>query len=229
MGLGVFHIATMNKEELGKREIYVVRHAQSKGNVNKTLQGQIDSDLTALGFKQIEVISKFFKSKQEKFKIEKIFSSDLKRAKLTAQGIAREIDLEIEIQEGFREVNYGRWEGVSREEIQEKDPEEYRAWTLDKRMRPPWCESFKDTGIRAKKALISCFTKSKGNFVVLSHGGVIHSIIGLCQGSSYVSTLIRNCSITKILASFQEGVENPSFELLDLNFVTPSLKMLKNI
>ena len=208
------------EEVKSKKVLYLIRHAQSEGNLLKTLQGQLEANLTDKGLRQVQALSSYFKEKKTEFKIERVFSSDLRRAFLTAEGIAKVLDLKVEIEGDFREANYGRWQGVSRKIIAQEDPLEYQEWLADKRKRPTWCESFEETTSRAKKALIRCSQKTTGNFVVLSHGGTIHSIVGLSENrkSSYLETMIQNCSISKFLIDFEQDRNELRLELLELNF-----------
>lgn len=89
--------------------IYIVRHGQTEWNINGLIQGQGDSPLTPKGEDQAKQIAKELKS----IYFDEIFSSDLLRAKRTAEIIALERKIVIKTQQAIRERAYGEYEGKS--------------------------------------------------------------------------------------------------------------------
>ncbi len=87
--------------------IYVVRHGETEWNVKDIIMGHKDSPLTRKGKKQARNIASNLRS--EKF--DSIFSSDLLRAKRTAEIIALEHNLVIKTSKLLREKTWGSWEG----------------------------------------------------------------------------------------------------------------------
>ena len=88
--------------------LYIVRHGESDGNVRHILQGQINSSkLTENGKKQARTLGK----KLSQIPFAAVFSSDLTRAKQTAQLIALERKLAVTTTKALRERNYGEFEG----------------------------------------------------------------------------------------------------------------------
>ncbi len=94
--------------------IYVVRHGETEYNVKKIIQGQSDSSLTKKGIEEIRHIAKKLKD----IKFDYVFSSDLLRAKRTAEIIALEHKLEIQTTKLLRERKFGSLEGKSNSELQ---------------------------------------------------------------------------------------------------------------
>ena len=93
--------------------IYVVRHGETEWNVKGLIQGQMDSPLTENGIKQAEQLSTELKD----ISFDEVFSSDLLRAKRTAEIITLERNLAIQAIKALREQSYGRYEGTSGEEF----------------------------------------------------------------------------------------------------------------
>ncbi len=93
--------------------IYLVRHGQTEWNVKKLIHGHADSPLTALGKGQAAELA----SELKNIRFSVIFSSDLLRAKRTAEIIALEHKLAVETKKALRERNYGQLEGKPVEEI----------------------------------------------------------------------------------------------------------------
>jgi len=98
-------------------QIYLVRHGLTDWNLKGLLQGQIDIPLNKEGERQaIEIAKKHFK----KIKFAAVFSSDLVRAKRTAEIIALEKKMAIQTSKLLRERDFGPFEGKHWQEV-EKD------------------------------------------------------------------------------------------------------------
>lgn len=90
---------------------YIVRHGETEWNVAGIMQGQSDSPLTKNGISQAKNLAKKLKS----VKFDEVFSSDLLRAKRTAEIIAAEKKIAIKTTEILRERSFGRFEGKTGE------------------------------------------------------------------------------------------------------------------
>ncbi len=92
---------------------YIVRHGQSTGNKLNLIQGHLDYELTETGKDQAKKLA----AALDKIHFDAVFSSDLLRAKQTAELLALEKKLIIETTEQLRERNFGRYQGQDRDEI----------------------------------------------------------------------------------------------------------------
>lgn len=103
----------MNKGVSSLTTIYIVRHGQSEYNAQKRMAGHADTPLTNHGEIQAQQLA------QELVHIhfDAVFSSDLIRAKRTAEIIALEKKLAVKTTEWLREQHFGRFEGASYEEF----------------------------------------------------------------------------------------------------------------
>ncbi|OGK19417.1 hypothetical protein A2866_01770 [Candidatus Roizmanbacteria bacterium RIFCSPHIGHO2_01_FULL_39_8] len=101
---------------------YIVRHGETEANVRKILQGHKDYALTEKGIQQAKEVA--VKLKHTHF--DKIFSSDLLRAKKTAGLLLLEHKIAIETTKRLRERSFGKYEGK---------PYEYTDPDLDKLMK----------------------------------------------------------------------------------------------
>lgn len=93
--------------------IYIVRHGESEGNVNKIVSGHTDHNLTPLGVEQATNLGKRFGT----ITFDRVFSSDLIRAKRTAELITLNRNLAIETSRALRERDYGDLEGKTSAEL----------------------------------------------------------------------------------------------------------------
>ena len=92
-----------------KTNIILVRHGQSMGNANNLLLGHTDMDLSDLGYQQANKTADFLKN----WHIDAVYSSDLMRAKHTAEPNARLRGLKVITSEKLREIFLGEWENTS--------------------------------------------------------------------------------------------------------------------
>lgn len=92
---------------------YIVRHGETEYNIKRIAQGHLDSPLTAKGIEDAEKLGYKFKD----INFDLIFSSDLLRAKRTAEIIALERKLAVQTTEILRERSYGKFEGQPFETI----------------------------------------------------------------------------------------------------------------
>lgn len=96
--------------------IYLVRHGETKWNVEQRLQGQTDSPLTEKGLHQAHQIAEQF----EHIKFAGIYSSDIGRAKTTAEIIAQYHKKKVQISELIRERSFGKYEGMLSKDMSQK-------------------------------------------------------------------------------------------------------------
>jgi broad specificity phosphatase PhoE len=96
---------------------YLVRHGETEWNAKMLIQGHTDIPLNEKGKIQANTVAK----KLNQVKFDKAFSSDLLRAKQTAEILALEHNLSIETTQALRERNFGPLEGGHRERLREID------------------------------------------------------------------------------------------------------------
>ncbi|MBQ8636427.1 MAG: histidine phosphatase family protein [Clostridia bacterium] len=105
--------------------LILIRHGESEANRQGFFAGQLDLDLQNKGIKQAQLTAKYI---SENYKVDKIYSSDLQRAYKTAKCLAEILDLEITSDKGLREINAGKWQGMTFEDLRATYPEEYSIW-----------------------------------------------------------------------------------------------------
>nr|CAG8454743.1 119_t:CDS:2 [Entrophospora candida] len=90
--------------------VTVIRHAETNSNLNRILQGHIDAKLNKTGREQADLLAK----RLQKIKIDHIYTSDLSRAKKTADAIRKyHPDTPVTVDERIRERDLGRLSGLS--------------------------------------------------------------------------------------------------------------------
>lgn len=148
--------------------IYFVRHGETGWNLEKKTQGHTDISLNASGRKQAFELA----SRIKNLKINKIISSDLKRAKETAEIIGETIGCSnLEFDSRLREFNYGVLEGVCRNEL---TPETWEIFNNHPEKLK--AESFKEIFTRIKNFFDESNFNLKDNVLIVAHGGSLRVI-----------------------------------------------------
>ena len=168
----------MNGETVEKN-IFLCRHGESEYNAKRIIQGHIDTDLTPKGVVQARLAAEELKS----FPIERIFTSDLRRAYRTAQIIADVLGLEVEVDKRLREMHFGEWEGLTYDHIYKNHIEDFHNWLKN----PVACPLPSQEDIEEFKERISSFIEflkniKEKNILIVGHGGSIQGIICLATG-----------------------------------------------
>ncbi len=160
----------------GATRLIFVRHAQTDANAKHYLQGQSDGVLNETGWAQASSISKHLKS----FFIEKIYSSNQKRAVATATAIADEHNLDVQTDPRLQEWNAGDWDAMPAVDFLKMIREQgLKASTL----QPPNGETFQQVRNRAEAVLSDIISESRGKSILIcSHGDFIRSMIGVLMG-----------------------------------------------
>lgn len=149
-------------------KLYLVRHGESTLNGKDIYQGQYDSDLSQLGFKQAEAISERLKE----YKFDVIYSSDLQRAKKTAESIAKyHKKIKLIIDKKLRERSHGELDGKPKDDF-------YTSKDIHNiYVKPPMGEDFLDIKIRVEEFLKEILESKYENVLIVSHGGTMKSIL----------------------------------------------------
>ena len=152
-------------------KIILIRHGQSVGNFERRFLGHTDLDITEIGYKQADKVCEFLKDEH----IDVIYSSDLARAFQTAQEIAKDRDMTVQIDERFREINGGKWEDVPWDDLPHKFSESYNIWLNEPyRLQMPEGESMTEFSQRLITASSEIAQKHDGKTVcIATHGTAI--------------------------------------------------------
>ena len=160
-------------------KLYLIRHAKTTHVDEKKYCGFTDPPLNDEGIKQAVALSDCLRNT----KIDKIYSSDLKRSIQTAELVFSGRDIEKYAE--FREMNFGAFEDMTCEEITKKFGELYDNWIDNmETAKVPEGESMQDLQKRANEKLTEIIKENKDKTIALvSHGGPIRAI--LCDVLGY--------------------------------------------
>jgi alpha-ribazole phosphatase len=155
--------------------LILVRHGITKLHHNQRFWGKTDVELSEAGIRQSEQL----RDRLAKEKINIIYSSTLKRARITAEIIASRHGLNVETCEDLDECNFGYVEGLTFAEIQNLHPDLAKALKgFDTVVQFPGGESFNDLDGRVRKFLKRIpEQEDKNTIVIVAHSGTLLLII----------------------------------------------------
>lgn len=182
-------------------KIYLIRHCQSMGNIEHKFQGQYDADVSPAGEKQLELLGLRFRNEH----IDAIYTSPLKRARATAEAIAKYHDMEPIAEPGLIEIDCGRMENMLLTDVARLFPEVALNWDRSPDLCEfPGGETMREVYDRVNAALDRIIAENPGKTVVITtHGGALRNLYARIQygepigirksevfGNTGVSTLI---------------------------------------
>ena len=173
----------------GLHRVIVLRHARTASNATATWQGQTDIPLDDVGLAQTVKMAQMLAEGPAPVRM---VSSDLSRARQTAEPLAQAWGIELELDPRLREVDAGRWEGLARAAIAEQWPEELARWQAGEDLQIGGGERISEAGARGK-ACIEEVVESAEVSVVVGHGGSLRSsvqqLIGVGTDGRFLATL----------------------------------------
>jgi len=162
--------------------LVLVRHGETEGQSSIRYYGATDVPLSALGRDQVRLARERIGG--ERF--EAVWASTLMRAAESARILAP--DHTIRLEPDFREIDFGRWEGLTREEIAARDPELYARWQSDLgRFDYPGGERRADFRARIGRGLARLRDSGSASALVVAHKGVVRTLLELVSGETLPS------------------------------------------
>ena len=150
-----------------------MRHGEPEGGRRYRGHG-VDDPLSDRGWQQM------WNAVAEPVPWQRVVTSPLQRCRVFALALAEKHRLPLAVEQRFQEVGQGVWEGLSPDQIVQRDPAAYAAFHHDPvRNRPPGAESLDVFGKRVADALEALFCDCAGEHVlVVAHAGVIRAALG---------------------------------------------------
>ena len=191
-------------------KLILIRHAEARGNVERIFHGQHDSDITDKGKKQLEFLQKRFND----IYYDVIYSSDLKRAYITAC-TANYKNLDIIKDKRLREIHGGKWEDMPFDDLPKYYPKEYRHWNLAMhKTQMPQGESFIEFADRISNTIDEIIKENEGKTVVIAtHGTAIKAYLCYTHGYCYSNMNdVDWCDNTSLTVINYDEKFNPTVE-----------------
>lgn len=155
----------------------LLRHGSTALSGEKRFSGLGDVPLDSRGREQATLAAARLAARGD---VDVLISSPLRRALETAELVGHRLGLPVAVEEGFRETDFGEWEGATFAEVQEKWPTELAAWLGDPGVAPPAGESFVQTTRRVQEGLGRLLaTHADRTVLLVSHVTPIKTLVRL--------------------------------------------------
>ncbi|MGB3696248.1 MAG: histidine phosphatase family protein [Gordonia sp. (in: high G+C Gram-positive bacteria)] len=163
------------------RRLILLRHGETEYNAGRRMQGQLDTDLSAVGEEQAAVAGRALATRGPLL----VRSSDLRRAHRTALALAEITGHHVETDVRLRETHLGQWQGKTHTEVDELAPGARRQWRDDAHWAPPGGESRVEVAARAVPVVTELVDRlddwgqgadAEAPVVLVAHGGVIAAL-----------------------------------------------------
>lgn len=161
-----------------RTRLLLIRHGQTSWNAAGLWQGHGDPELTLEGHAQAERLARSLREATDS-PWTKVISSDLARARQTAEVVAERLSLPIESDLRLRELDVGTWSGLSRSEIASRDLETLLAFERgEPTIRPGGGESRIEIRERTHEFVCDLVNRSAGqSLIIVTHLGVIRALV----------------------------------------------------
>ncbi len=151
--------------------VILVRHGQTAWNVNERFRGQADVPLDEVGAQQAERTAERI---ARQWAPAAVYCSPLSRARVTAEEIAAQCKVAVQVDRMLSDIDYGSWQGLTPEEARRRYPRQMRRWQSGSRWaRPPGGESLRAVQRRCLEAVLHIASRHPEDVVV----AVAHTVV----------------------------------------------------
>ncbi|WP_262703243.1 MULTISPECIES: bifunctional RNase H/acid phosphatase [Streptomyces] len=203
--------------DLGTPATFVLlRHGETPLTPEKRFSGSGGTDpaLSDVGRHQAERVAAALAARGT---IQAVVTSPLRRCRETAEVVARRLGLDVRVEEGLRETDFGAWEGLTFAEVKERHPDDLDAWLASTEVAPTGGgESFAAVTRRVALARDKLIARYPGRTVLLvTHVTPIKTLVRLTLGAPPESLFRMELSAASLTAVAYYGDGNASLRLLN--------------
>ncbi|MBK1881033.1 histidine phosphatase family protein [Luteolibacter pohnpeiensis] len=160
--------------------IFLIRHGATELTDEDRFAGSTNVQLSEMGREQVRRLA----MRLSHIDVAAVYASPLDRTMETASILAEPHGLEVHPVDGLREISHGHWETLTRDEVEEKFPDEAAAWDEDPYTHAP---EGGETGLavtaRSLPALLEIVTRHQGKTVIVaSHKATIRLLLSSLLG-----------------------------------------------
>ncbi|MFF5441243.1 bifunctional RNase H/acid phosphatase [Streptomyces achromogenes] len=196
--------------------LVLLRHGETPLTPQKRFSGSGGTDpaLSAAGREQAHRVADALARRGT---IQAIVASPLARTRETAGIVAARLNLDVTIEDGLRETDFGAWEGLTFGEVRERHPDDLNAWLADPEAHPTGGgESFAETSVRLAATRDKLVAAYRGRTVLLvTHVTPIKTLIRLALGAPPESLFRMELSAASLSAVAYYADGNASVRLFN--------------
>ena len=195
-----------------KTRIFIVRHTETVGNIEKRLTGRQDYEVTLRGEKLIQKLT----SELSNIKFDKIYSSTSGRAIKTVENLAKLNNLVIETQEDLCEMYFGKYDGWKWEDVNRIQPEiKQRQNEINEISGIEEQETMKYVADRMDKCIRDIVQANIGKTILISsHGVAIEAFLRKISGIPFNQEREKFCQYNVAINELE--YENDKFKVIQL-------------
>jgi probable phosphoglycerate mutase len=177
--------------------ILLARHGETDWNAERRWQGHSDPPLNERGREQARELAAALDG------VDVIYTSDLARARETAEILGTRLGLEVRLDPRLRERSFGAWEGKTWDELEERSADALERWRAGETHGPDDAEPYEEFSRRVRSFLEDVVDRHPAERVlVVGHGGSIRAIQALADGLDYARDHFRipavaNCGLSR--------------------------------
>jgi glucosyl-3-phosphoglycerate phosphatase len=195
------------------------RHGRTEWNAAGRFQGQLDPPLDAEGRRQATRTARHLAEGGQLSDGTVVVSSDLVRAAETAAALTDRLGVRLRLDPRLREMGLGCWEGLTRDEVAERHPEQYADWLAGRPVRGRGDEDAEEVPRRTLAALRDLPAAPLA--VVVTHGGtsarLMEALLGLGSEHRRVLGPLANCAWSEL------AVQGRRWRLIRHNHTAPQV------
>jgi alpha-ribazole phosphatase len=171
-------------------EIILIRHGETEWNKERVFRGQMDMRMNSTGIAQADATAEALKD----VVFDAIYSSPLKRAMVTARRIAMPHEIAVRAADGFSDMHFGSWQGLTEAQVEERYAPLLKKWKESPaRFRPPVGESTKKAWKRVNSQLREVLFK-RGDIVSIRHDPCAMSVFKVLERGRYEAVRLNDTS-----------------------------------
>lgn len=195
-----------------KTRIFIVRHTETVGNIEKRLTGRQDYEVTPRGEKLIQKLT----TELSNIKFDKIYSSTSGRAIKTVENLAKLNNLEIETKEDLCEMYFGKYDGWKWEDVNRIQPEiKQRQNEINEILGIEEQETMEHVADRIDKCIRNIAQANIGKTILISsHGVAIEAFLRKISGIPFNQEREKFCQYNVAINELE--YENDKFKIIQL-------------
>jgi glucosyl-3-phosphoglycerate phosphatase len=157
--------------------VVLLRHGRTASNAAGVIQGQLDVPLDEVGRAQAAAAAKVLAPVRPAV----LVSSDLARARVTAEALAALTGTPLRPDARLRELSLGAWQGLTSAQARDRFPEQYAAWRAGQDVARGDGETYAQAGERGAAAVRQALedVPAGATLVAVTHGGTARAVLGV--------------------------------------------------